>query len=61
MAPKSIADMAAVAEKDLRHTIGKCDGDEKEVLETFIDLIGSVVDGWQMRLDELYADDDFDE
>lgn len=49
----SIESQAKQAVKDLQAAIAKCEGDEAEVLDAFINEVGSHVDGWQMRLDEL--------
>lgn len=54
----TLSQKAETAAKDLRKAIGECDGDEASVLVAFINEIGPIVDGWQMRVDELVGDDE---
>ena len=42
----------------LRATIAIADGTEQEVYAAFADHVGSEVDGWEMRLQELREEDD---
>lgn len=50
-------DAAVKAVRAVQAIMADASGDEAEVLEAFSDEVGSMLDGWQMRLEELEEGD----
>jgi len=54
---KSIEQACKDVLETIRRELANAEGDERDVYRAFVDAIGSEVDGWKMRLDELDDED----